>query len=129
MSVERLEGEVAVSGNRCPRGEVYGREESLAPRRTVTAVVRTDSMDYPCVPVRTDAPLARERIFELLCELYALRVTLPLAAGSTLVGDWKATGVNVIVTRTLPPHEVPAPGEPGPEAEGHQEVTLPQHPL
>lgn len=35
--------EVSVSGDRCPKGEVYAREELLAPRRTVTAVVRTGS--------------------------------------------------------------------------------------
>ena len=44
LSVERAEGDaVSVAGNRCPKGEVYAREELLAPRRTVTAVVRTGS--------------------------------------------------------------------------------------
>ena len=102
--------EATVTGNRCPKGEVYGREELLAPKRTVTAVVRTDSADFPCVPVRTDRPLPRERTRELLAELCRMKVRLPVAAGAALLPDWKATGVTVLVTRSLPPQEVPAPG-------------------
>ncbi len=116
------DGTVQVRGNRCPRGETWGREESLAPRRTVTAVVRTDSADFPCAPVRTSVPLARERVRELLADLYRLRVSLPLPAGTVLFEDWRGTGVRVLCTRTLPPKDVPAPGEAGPEAEGDHEV-------
>jgi CxxC motif-containing protein len=111
LDVRPVTGEEAtVTGNRCPKGETYGREELAAPRRTVTAVVRTDSADYPCIPVRTDRPLPRERTRELLAELCRMEVTLPLVAGAALLPDWKGTGVTVRVTRSLPPQEVPAPG-------------------
>ena len=122
-------GEAEVTGNRCPKGEAYGREEIAAPKRTVTAVVRTDSADFPCAPVRTDRPLPRERTRELLAELGRMRVTLPVAAGAALLADWKGTGVTVLVTRSLPPQEVPAPGEAGPEAEGCHQVAFPQKAL
>jgi CxxC motif-containing protein len=118
--------EATVTGNRCPKGEVYGREELLAPKRTVTAVVRTDSADFPCVPVRTDLPLPRERTRELLDELCRMKVPLPVAAGAALLPDWKGTGVTVRVTRSLPPQEVPAPRQPGAEAEGGDQVALAQ---
>ena len=59
-------GEIAVSGNRCARGEAYGREEMLAPRRIVTAVVPTESPDFPCAPVRSEGTVPREAIPELL---------------------------------------------------------------
>jgi CxxC motif-containing protein len=118
------DGEAVVTGNRCPKGEAYGREEIAAPKRTVTAVVRTDSVDFPCAPVRTDRPLPRERTRELLAELGRMRISLPVTAGAELVADWKGTGVTVLVTRSLPPQEVPAPGEAGPEAEGGHQVAL-----
>jgi CxxC motif-containing protein len=102
-------GEAIVTGNRCPKGEAYGREELAAPKRMVTAVVRTDSPDFPCAPVRTDRPLPRERVRELLAELCRVRIALPVTAGSALLPDWKETGVTVLVTRSLPPQEVPAP--------------------
>jgi CxxC motif-containing protein len=98
------DGTVSVAGNRCPKGELYGREEMLAPRRVVTAVVPTSSMDFPCVPVRTDTPVSRDLVMELLKGLYRLRVDLPVRNGQVLVEDFH--GARVIVTRTLPPDQV-----------------------
>jgi CxxC motif-containing protein len=111
LSVENAEGgEILVSGNRCPKGEVYGREEVLAPKRTVTAVVRTDSPSYPYASVRTDTPLPRPLMEQLLGELYSRRIGLPVTRGAVMIQDFKETGVNVVFTRTLPPDEVPSPG-------------------
>jgi CxxC motif-containing protein len=111
LSVTPMVGdEVSVSGNRCPKGEVYAREELLAPRRTVTAVVRTDSAAFPYAPVRTDAPLPRGLADGLLQSLYSRIVTLPVRMGATLIADVGGTGVKVIFTRSLPPAAVPAIG-------------------
>ena len=98
--------EVTVTGNRCERGEAYGREEMLSPRRILTAVVPTDSAEFPCAPVRTDRPIRREKSAELLADLYARKVSLPVRQGQVLMEDFD--GARVLITRTLPPDEVPA---------------------
>jgi CxxC motif-containing protein len=110
--------EVSVTGNRCPKGEVYAREELLAPKRTVTAVVRTDSAAFPYAPVRTDSPLPRSLADGLLQSLYSRIVSLPVCMGDTLIDDIGGTGVKVVFTRSLPPGEVPAVGEHGSTASG-----------
>ena len=52
-----VDGEdVKVSGNRCPRGEEYAREEILAPKRVVTATCRLKNEQHPRLLVKTDAP-------------------------------------------------------------------------
>jgi CxxC motif-containing protein len=104
----RDDGEPAVSGNRCSRGEVYGKEEVLAPTRVVTAVVRSDSTAFPYVPVRTDRPLPRPLIRKLMSRLSGLQAVLPIKTGDVLLHDFLGTGVNVFVTRGLPPRDVPA---------------------
>jgi CxxC motif-containing protein len=96
---------VTVTGNRCPTGETYGREEILAPRRMVTAVVPTDSLDFPCAPVRTDRPIQRGLVQRLLHELYASTISLPVRQGQVLMDDFD--GARVVFTRTLPPDDVP----------------------
>ena len=58
-------GELVVSGNRCPRGAAYAREELLAPKRTVTATCRSfaPAGGAPAakrIPCRTTAPFPRE---------------------------------------------------------------------
>ena len=108
--------EATVTGNRCSRGEAYGREEVLAPRRILTAVVPTSSTRFPCAPVRTDRAIRREQVSQLLAELYRRRVTLPIREGQVLIEDFD--GARVLFTRTLPPDEVAAVGEAGAEPEG-----------
>ena len=115
------DGEVTVTGNRCPRGDVYGREEVSAPRRMVTAVVPTGSPAFPFVPVRTDRPLDRAMVAPLLERLYSCTVSLPIRQGDVLIEDFY--GVRVLITRTLPPDEVPPVGESGPKPESQDGIT------
>lgn len=109
LSIERsAKGEIEVSGNRCPRGAVYAREELTAPRRTVTATVKLagrekDLSSYKPrrVPVRTVGPVPKEKIGELLAAVYALQVSPPVARGDVLMKDALGTGVDVIATRSI----------------------------
>ena len=105
--VKAEDGCLTVTGNRCPKGEVYAREETLSPKRVVTAIVRTDSTTYPCIPVRTDAALPRALVADLIKDLAGLLVRLPAARGKLLIENYRSSGVNVILTRTLPPHPLP----------------------
>jgi len=113
-------GDIAVTGNRCQRGEAYGTEEVRAPKRILTAVVPTDSAQFPCAPVRTDKAISRGLVKNLLDELYGLRVALPIRQGQVLMEDFD--GARVLFTRTLPPDEIPPVGKPGAEPEGHDQV-------
>ena len=104
VSIGASAEDVDVTGNRCARGDAYGREEILAPRRILTAVVPTDSDSFPCAPVRTDKPVSRGLVRTLLADLYGRRVRLPVREGQVLVADFD--GARVIFTRTLPPDQV-----------------------
>jgi CxxC motif-containing protein len=103
-------GELSVAGNRCPKGVAYAEEETLSPKRIVTAVVRTDSEVFPYAPVRTDVPLPRGLAAGLLQGLYARTVQLPIRVGDVLIEDVGGTGVKVFFTRNMPPTEVPSAG-------------------
>ena len=93
--------ELRVSGNRCARGEVYAREEALAPKRVVTATVAVRHGPLTRLPVKTDVPLAKELIPALLDELYSMAVVPPMPLGKAIVENFKGTGVRVVATRTL----------------------------
>jgi CxxC motif-containing protein len=110
MTVSGEMESIEVRGNRCPKGETYGKEEATSPKRVVTAVVRTDSKQFPYAPVRTDRPLPRALAGALLSELAGMSVRLPAALGYVLIPDFRETGVRVILTRTLPPNEIAAVG-------------------
>jgi CxxC motif-containing protein len=115
LTIERpdsgAEGEMIVTGNRCPRGAAYAREELLAPKRTVTATCRihrggagasVEASSGPRrVPCRTRAPFPKERVNELLAAIYGLEVSLPVERGAVLIKDALGLGIDVVATRTL----------------------------
>jgi len=113
---EESAGALTVTGNRCPRGAAYAQEEIRAPKRVVTA---TCGIAFPAdetcgevrparsltasrrVPVKTSAPCPREKINELLSDIYSLRPKLPVKTGDKLIADWKGSGIDVLAARTL----------------------------
>ena len=106
-----LDGEtVSVAGNQCPRGEVYGTEEMLSPRRVVTATVATDSAVIPRLAVRTTGALPKEHIDELLNHAYKLVVALPVKRGQIIVRDFHGTGIDLVASRDLKAPEGEAGG-------------------
>jgi CxxC motif-containing protein len=102
LSVERTgTGEVRVEGNKCPRGEEYAREELLSPKRVVTATVSLKDGLVGRVPVKTDAPLLKEHIAELLQKIYAMELVAPVQQGQVLAEDLYGTGVKLITGRSI----------------------------
>lgn len=89
-----------VSGNRCPRGAEYARQEISDPRRIVTAVVHCNSAEQPYIPVRTDKELPKKLIDRLLNTLYRMRVELPVRRGGILIENFEGSNVNVIFSST-----------------------------
>lgn len=94
-------GDVTVTGNRCPRGVEYGREELLAPKRVVTATVALKEGQIGRVPLKTDAPLLKQHIPGLLNEIYAMELQAPLSKGDVVIRDIRGTGVRLLVTRSV----------------------------
>ena len=97
---------LSVTGNRCPRGEVYAREEIRSPKRVVTATCRIEgkvgsAISVKRVPVKTASPCPREKIPALLHDIYEAKVTLPVGAGDVIIAGWKGENVDVVATRTL----------------------------
>jgi CxxC motif-containing protein len=98
--------QLAVTGNRCPRGAVYAREEIRAPKRVVTATCAVAGGPGAAggprrLPVKTAAPCPRERIDALLAEIYRTRVSLPVKAGDTILANWGGLGIDVVAVRNL----------------------------
>jgi len=100
-AVINTDNTVVITGNQCERGETYGQAEVLAPKRTVTAVVKTNSKQLSHLPVKTTQPLLKQYIPSLLTTLYHCYVIVPVAAGDILLADFEGTGVDVVFTRSL----------------------------
>ena len=102
MTVTRKNDEVTVEGNACSRGEIYGREEMLAPKRVVTATVEIKGFLLKRIPVKTDAPLGKEHIPMLLDELYRMEISRPVKRNELIIKNYLGTEVNVVASRSVP---------------------------
>ncbi len=90
---------VKVTGNQCPKGEEYAASEIENPLRILTTTVLTEGLALKMLPVRTDRPIPKERIFEAINEIRKIKVNKALRAGDIILGDLLGMGVNLVSTR------------------------------
>ena len=95
IEVEYTDGKVvSVNGNTCSRGRTYAESECIAPVRTVTSTVRCT--DGGVVPVKTDRPIAKEKITECMKIINSFRAPLPIEEGTVIIKD--VFGCNIVAT-------------------------------
>lgn len=89
-----------VSGYTCKRGADYAAQEAVAPERMVTAVLCVSGCLEP-VSVRTQRPVPKAAMKDVLAAVAALRLDAPVAAGDVLIEDVCGTGVAVVATKSV----------------------------
>ena len=100
MSVDEDNG-YTVTGNSCPRGVVYGRNELLHPVRMVTSTVRVDDAKVPRLPVKTDKPIPKSKIRECMALINGIVVEGSVEVGQILAANIMGTEVNIVATKNL----------------------------
>lgn len=90
-----------VTGNSCPKGAVYGKEELLHPMRVVTSTVKVDSLAHPRVSVKTDQAIPKEDFFKAMKLLNHVKLKPPVHRGEVVVPKILGSEVNFVVTRDI----------------------------
>lgn len=90
--------DIAVSGNCCPKGIDYGRQEVLQPLRMLTTTVRTIDTDFPRLPVRLSAEVPKEIIYECMKIINRLTIDRSVKPGDVLIEDLCSTGADLIAS-------------------------------
>ena len=97
----KAEGEnITVSGHSCGQGREYGRQEVLAPERTVTCLMRLSNRAVP-LSVKTDKPVPKGKVCECVREIYRLKPAAPVRAGEVMIRNVCGTSADVVATRTI----------------------------
>ena len=96
LAVEMSDGKVqSVSGNTCPRGKVYAEKECINPVRTITSTVRCE--DGSVLPVKTEAPIPKDKIFDAMKIINNASVRLPISIGDVIIEG--VYGSKVVATK------------------------------
>ena len=86
---------LSVKGNACPRGKIYAEAEVICPKRVVTSTVRAENGEM--IPVKTDRPIRKEAIFEVMKKINETTCKIPVAVGDILVKNI-CDDANLVVT-------------------------------
>lgn len=90
-----------VTGNRCPKGAEYGRTELQHPTRVVTSTVCCTGSVYPRCSVKTDRPVPKKKVRDVMWALDSVCLTAPVHIGDVIVSDLCGTGANLVATRNM----------------------------
>lgn len=90
---------ISVTGNTCPRGDAYARNEVTNPVRTVTSTVRVDN--GRTVSVKTNTPIPKDKIFNCMQEINSAKISLPIAVGDVIIKGVCGTNADVVATSEM----------------------------
>ena len=97
-----MEGDTvsSVSGNTCPRGEEYARQEAVEPLRVLTSLMRVEGSEKP-FSVKTSAPIPKRLLFDCVNEIFSHRACAPIHVGDVIIPNVCGTGCDIISTQEV----------------------------
>ena len=84
----------AVTGNICPKGEQYARQEAVEPLRVLTSLMRLEGRQVP-ISVKTSQPVPKRLLFDCVHEIFSHQATVPVHVGDIILKDVCGTGVDI----------------------------------
>jgi CxxC motif-containing protein len=97
LSVDVEEKQVKdIQGAACPKGSAYAISEIQNPRRILTTTVRTEGLSLKLLPVRTDKPVPKDKIFEAMDEIRKIKINTPSRPGDIVYKNLLSLGINLI---------------------------------
>jgi CxxC motif-containing protein len=90
-----------IEGHQCKKGLEYVKEELLDPKRTLTTTVRVSGGVIPLVSVKTDRPIQKGKLLEVMDIISEIEVDAPVNIGDILLENLAQTYVDIIATKNV----------------------------
>ena len=90
---------ISVSGNNCPNGERYAKNEITNPVRIVTSTI--DVLNGKRVSCKTANAIPKGKIFDCMKQIREAKVKAPIKIGDVLIKNVCDTGVDIIATKNI----------------------------
>lgn len=99
-----VEGEgdqvISVADYGCKRGLEYASSEYAHPVRILTTTVKMSGIENDLLPVRSNKPVPKEKLFDCMEAIRAMEVKLPVARYDVIISNICGTGVDIIATKS-----------------------------
>lgn len=101
ITVTEENGQLKITGNNCPKGEKYVKDELTNPTRMVTSMVEVTGGDIPVVSVKTKEAIPKNKIEDCMKALKGVCVEAPVNIGDVIVDNVADTGISIIATKNV----------------------------
>lgn len=99
LTVTIDDNDIKVSGNTCPRGETYAKDEVLHPTRIVTSTIEVNNGQR--VSCKTKLAIPKDKIFDVMKEIKNTKCSAPIKIGEVLIKDVCGTGIDIVATKNV----------------------------
>ena len=96
-----VDDELNVTGNSCPRGAVYAKQELTNPTRTLTTTVKIKAKNAVRLPVKSKEPLPKGKIMEAMKEINKATVLAPIHIGDVVIKNILGLGIDIVATKDI----------------------------
>ena len=96
-----IDDDLNVTGNSCPRGAQYAKDELTNPKRMITSIVRVKNRENTVCSVKTSTSIPKGMIFDVMNEIDKVRVTAPTKIGDVAIKNVLNTGADIIITKNI----------------------------
>lgn len=92
---------IKLSNNKCRKGANYAKEEIESPKRIVTTTIKANGLELYVLPVKTDKPIPKSKIFQVIKAAKLTTVSKPVYVGDIIVKNIIGLNANLIATRNV----------------------------
>jgi len=89
------DGTVTVTGNSCPRGAEYGKQEMLCPQRIITTIKKTAT---GTISVKTSTSVNKGIYFDVLQAIKDVPLKKSYKFGEVLIKNVCNSGADIVIT-------------------------------
>lgn len=93
----------SVTGNSCPRGDKFARQELTCPVRVLTTTVAVSGGDEALLPVRTAEAIPLALHAQAMALIRGLVIEAPIRMGDVVLEDLLGTSINLIASMDIDP--------------------------
>ena len=97
----KVDDNMNVTGNFCPRGKTYAINELTHPVRVITSTVKLTGSVYPRVSVKSKDPIPKDKIFDVMKEINKVTLKTPVHIGDIAIKNVLGLNVDIIVTKNI----------------------------
>jgi len=92
---------VKISGNRCPKGAEYAKQEIENPTRVLSSTVLAEGLSLKMVPVKTSKPIPKSKLLDAMTEIKKIKINKPVHTNDVIVANFLGLGVDLVAGRDV----------------------------